>query len=118
MLTFVLGFILVFILSLCGWKSYQRVRARGTSLRSLSYRFKQKISMTAGLGFFFGGLYLVILFLAPYILNKDRAADVFSFGREHPGYILYFGLALFLLNALFICVIRKLLKELFKRIFR
>src|SRR5437588_369363 len=95
----ILGIVAFFLFT--ARESIKTIRARGCSLKPLLFHFKQKFLMTFGLGVFFGGCYITLLLVSPYLLNKDNIFSFLSLGLEHPSYFLYLGLSIFVLNALF-----------------
>lgn len=106
-------FIVLSLSLLCGFLLFRIAllfAKRKMRVRSLTKNFYQKVYMTAGLGMFFCGFYLsVVWILSKWVQMKGRLS-CFLFLQEHLVGCIYFGLAFFVAISLTILLIRSFIK--------
>ena len=109
-----LGFVGLSTAALQAFKGLQR--RRDCSFARLWIKFGEKMAMTAGLGLFFLLLYLIIALYVMPLVNKQLFLSGFFYGLDHPALYFYLGGALFIGNALLICLIRAIIKAVCRAI--
>lgn len=89
----------------------QIVTGKKISIRSLFFNFKQKMWMTAGLGFTFFILFLLFVFLSSKLL--DERLNFFLQVYQNPIAYVYIGLSIFISVSISIYFVRMLIIYLF-----
>lgn len=79
------------------------------SLHFLIFGFKQKMWMTVGLGLFFFGFYIVLMWLASLTLDPKTKLALFFAVYENPKNYIYLGLSIFVSLSLSIYLARRVI---------
>ena len=90
-------------------ESGQGVKREGFVLLALDTYFRKKMWMTAGLGLFFGGLYLTLILLGSHIIDPELRLDIFHLLYKHPVEFIYLGLLVFACTTITIYLIRMII---------
>lgn len=90
----------------------QIVTRKTISIRSLFFNFKQKMWMTAGLGFTFFILFILIVFLSSNLL--DERLNFFIKVYQNPTAYVYIGLSFFISISISIYLVRMFIIYLFQ----
>jgi hypothetical protein len=115
--------LLIGILLIGGWMLFfgalyytQILKRKKIWTRSLLDGFRQKIWMTVGLGSFFFGSYLSILFCSSLFRDPKQRLDLFFYMYRHPTECIYLGLFVFTLATISIYLARMIIKYLYNRV--
>lgn len=80
------------------------------SIRPLLLNFAQKMWMTAGLGVFFFGLYIALVFFGSMTIDSNLRLDLFFLLYKHPTQFIYLGLFVFACASLLSLFVRMVIK--------
>lgn len=82
---------------------------------NLLAKIDQKLFMTAWLGSFFAGLFLMLPYLASLVLEKNFYLGAFAYGKGNPGTFFYLGGVLFAATTLLVYLVRIAGKRVYGR---
>lgn len=85
------------------------IMKKDVSPRKILFNFKEKMWMTAGLGLFFFGSYLIILVTLSLFKHEMAGLDIFYFCYHNPTFCIYLSLGIFVLFSALIYTIRRLI---------
>ena len=91
------------------------IRSKNPKRINLLTNIHQKIFMTAWLGFFFAGFFLILCILAGYVFEKKFFLSFFYYGKEHPETFFYLGGVLFISMTLLVYLVRIAGKRVYSR---
>lgn len=107
-------FILLGLLSLIlALRLAQHLTSRPISISKLLVGLEPKLVMTAGLGFFFVGFYVSVVYITSQILTGEMRQKIFEMALNYPTYFIYGGLFLFILISIGILGVRSVIKKLY-----
>lgn len=94
-------------------KVAQSLTRRPVTLSKLTIDLWPKLWMTAGLGIFFFGFYVLAVMICGYWIDAEMRQRLFNLALRHPTKFIYAGMGLFASISLGVLVIRSAIKRLY-----
>lgn len=110
-----MGILLFFWVVLICFGGIVIIKKCGNPIPILTKDIDKKIWMTVWLGCVFTGLYLIAVAVFSRFIIPENYQHFFSFLYLHKVFSIYIGLGIFVFIALMICVVRAVIKRLFRR---
>ncbi len=89
---------------------FNRIVSGDYSFRALFLFFRQKMWMTAGIAIFFGTLYLLFNIFHANLLSTESLLASFHYALENPLVALLWGCIIFVVNAVLILLVRRVIR--------